>query len=91
MENEIGNTIEQNSNSRIQEYSNFLSDSIYNEKPAWNGKKQKEQVISLKSSSLLIMMIFVKRPKNSVHDIFMSKPGNCFHKSECCKCDKNVN
>jgi len=49
----------------------------------WNGKNDKENIITLKSMFVFgLMMICVKIPHESVHNILVCKPGHTFHEQE---------
>jgi len=48
-----------------------------------DSKNEKEKVIVLKKAGgLLVVMVFMQRPQQTVHYEFMSKPGNAFHSKE---------
>lgn len=45
-----------------------------------NRKNQKEEVVVLeKAGRFFLMMVFMKRPKPSMHDEFMGEPCHAFH------------
>ena len=51
-----------------------------------DSKNEKEKVIVLKEAGgLLVVMIFMQRPQQTVHYEFVSKPGNAFHSKESCQ------
>lgn len=56
-----------------------------------NGENEKEKIVVLKETlRLLVVMIFVQRPQQTVHDIFMSEPGHAFHSEECGQNNENI-
>ena len=47
-----------------------------------NGKKDRKQVVPFKLPSVTDVMVFVKDPQKSVHNIFMREPGHEFHEEK---------
>lgn len=49
---------------------------------AWNGEHQKEQVVFFEKAMFFVMgfvMVFMPHPQPTMHQVFMSAPGNEFH------------
>lgn len=50
---------------------------------AYNGVKNKEGIVAFKPRVVIFsMMVFMKTPKKTVHNILMGKPRHKFHKAE---------
>ena len=49
---------------------------------AWHSEDDKECIVLLKKARLYLVMIFVRIPKKTMHDIPMCKPCNTFHNYE---------
>ncbi len=89
---EIGESIQGNACTYPQSWIEcFTAPSQENKCHAWNSKNQKEEVIFFKEPFVFMgMMILVEIPQQSMHDVFVGKPGNAFHKNESCDDDKNA-
>lgn len=54
----------------------------HDKEPGWNGKNQEEYVIFLKKTRLVLMVIPVKIPSQTMHYKLVGKPGHELHKEE---------
>ncbi len=48
----------------------------------WNAEDYRKKIIHFQGMRMYFMMRPVPRPHKPVHNVFMCKPGNSFHKEE---------
>src|SRR5688572_6102072 len=53
-----------------------------NTKKARHREDDEEGIVLFKKTGLRLMMILVQVPEQTMHDVFMRKPGNAFHDNE---------
>jgi hypothetical protein len=54
------------------------------EQDTGNCKDQEEEIIAFKGRSISgLMMVLVKIPQQTMHDVFMRQPGDSFHDQKC--------
>ncbi len=83
MHQEVTKTVECYSKSNIKSEVVGIDSAEKNAQKTWDRKNQKEHVIFFKETRLVLMVVFVEIPHQSMHDVFMRKPGHEFHEEEC--------
>jgi hypothetical protein len=84
MDEEIGKAIKRNTQSYPEKRIIPVLHSYIQTYNSRNCKDEEEEIIVFKKAfRLLFMVVLMEIPQKSVHDIFMHKPGDAFHKNEC--------
>jgi hypothetical protein len=79
MNKKIGNTIEQDANSREEAPIEIGHRTIHNEQAAWNSENEKEGIVFFEKTTSRSMMIFMEIPHPTMHNKTMRAPGYAFH------------
>src|SRR5688572_5240058 len=56
----------------------------------WDCENDKECIVLFKKPGLYLVMIFMKIPEKSMHNVAMGEPGNTFHANKCCNENKYI-
>jgi tetrahydromethanopterin S-methyltransferase subunit A len=54
----------------------------HGKEPGRDGKNQEEDVVFFKKARFMLVVITVKIPAKTVHDVFVGKPGHKLHEAE---------
>lgn len=65
--------------------------SQHDTQPAWNGKNQEKNIVLLKKTRFMLMMILMKEPHPAVHQILVRKPCYKLHGSKSGQYDDQSN
>lgn len=76
----IRNAVEENSKPKIEAEIKAGHYTELHVQPAWYGKDQSKPIVLLNCAAIWLMMVFMQRPTEGVHDIFVRKPSNEFHR-----------
>jgi hypothetical protein len=79
---EISRAIERDTNTYPELIITTGHHAEHDKQPSGYREDQKEQIIALEETLRAGVMILVKRPKKTMHDEFMRRPGNGFHKNK---------
>lgn len=79
---EICEPIDGDSESDVKAVIHTVSNTEKNQDHAGDGEDQEEGIVLFKESRFRLMMIFVEVPAESVHNVFMGKPGHILHERE---------
>jgi mitochondrial fission protein ELM1 len=88
MNREVGKAVQRNTESYPEQK---IKAGLHTEKKccyARRCKDQEKEVVVLEPAfRLFVVMVFVQNPEWAVHNIFMGKPGDKFHKNKGCQHD----
>ncbi|GEC73060.1 hypothetical protein FFL01_25990 [Flavobacterium flevense] len=80
MDQEITNSVNGDTEAYEKQIVDAALNSVIKKNDAGNGKNDKKNVVAFKHVFVFrLMMVFMKIPHESVHDVFMSEPGDTFH------------
>ncbi len=91
MYKKIGNSVHQYAQSNPHTKIKSIHRTEKKTKKAGHSKYQEEEIVSLPNVIMIsVMMVFVKIPKEAMHNIFMRKPGHKFHGDKCEKENQQI-
>ena len=79
MNGDVCNAVEQDSESDIKPKIKPGHDTELHIQPTWNGKNQRKPIVPLKTTSIRLMVVSVKRPAEGVHHILVGEPRHKLH------------
>lgn len=91
MYKKISHSVQCNSYGNVEPIIEVLDGSVVHQYDRGNCKYDKKIVIFFHRPIVaVIVMVFVKRPQKTMHDIFMNKPGHSFHDKKSNRYDQEI-
>ncbi len=83
MHNKISHSIKCYSVADRHGFGKSVHHAQHDAQPTGNSENEKEEIVLFKEARFLLVVVFVDRPKKTMHNVLMCEPRHEFHEKEC--------